>query len=135
MALTNTNYKGKNLTFTINSVTYETDTTNWNLTSEDKDIPTFADLTANNKQWTLTVNTVTDLATGSLYRYVWDNAGTQGVAVLAKIYGNSSATALKPHVSFTVNIPTKPNLGGDAGSIWATDIAFEVSNQPTLVTS
>jgi len=135
MALTNGLYKGKGLIFTVAGTDYATDATNWNLTSDDKEAITFADLNSGNKQWTLTVNTVADLATGALYRYVWDNAGTQNVTVLAKIYGNSSATALKPHVTFTVNIPTKPDLGGDAGSNWTTDVAFEVSNQPTLVTS
>jgi hypothetical protein len=135
MALTNGLYKGKGLVFTITGTDYTADTTNWGLASDDKDIVTFADLTAGNRQWNLTVNTVMDLATGSLYRYVWDNAGTTGVAVLAKIYGNSTASATKPHVSFTVNIPNKPDLSGDAGSNWTTDITFEVSNQPTLVTT
>lgn len=135
MALTNGIYKGKGLSLTINGNEYNTDGTSWALTSEDKDIVTFADLNAGNRQWTLTITTVMDMAADTLWRYVWDNAGTDDVAVLAKIYGNATASADQPHVSFTVTVPNQPDLSGDANANWTTDIAFEVTDQPTLVTS
>jgi hypothetical protein len=135
VALNNGLYKGKGLVFTIAGVDYAADTTNWNLTSDDQDIVTFADLNAGNRKWSLTVNTVMDLGTGTLFRYVWDNSGQTNVAVLAKLYGNATGSTAKPHLSFTVNVPNKPDISGDAGSNWTTDITFEVSNQPTLVTT
>lgn len=133
MALTNGIYKGKGLSLTVNSVEYNMDISSASLTSEDREVVTFADVTAGNKQWTLTVTTAFDAATGSLWRYVWDNAAATNVTFTLKPYGGT-ASATKPWITGTVNVPSKPDFSTEANSTSLIEIAFEVVGEPTLTT-
>lgn len=135
MALTNGIYKGKGLSLTINSVEYNMDTTSVTMDSEDKDVITFADVASGAKQWFFNIKAQFDPATGSLWRYVWDNANTAAVPFKFVPFGNSSATALKPHFTGTLTIAPKPAISGDANSAFDFDVRFDVDNTPTMVTA
>lgn len=134
MALTNGIYKGKGLSLTIDAVEYNMDISSASLTSEDLEVITFADMASGNKQWTLTVTALFDAGTGSLWRYVWDNAGTDAVAFKLTAYGNDIASDTQPFISGNINIGSKPDWSTDANSASETEMAFEVVGEPSLVT-
>lgn len=133
MALTNGIYKGKGLSLEIDAVEYNMDVRNVTLTSEEKEVITFADLSTGARQWTLTVTAMFDAATGSLWRYVWDNAGTDDVAFTIQPWGNAVASASQPHITGTLSIPNKPDFPVDANSASEVEFSFEVDGEPTLV--
>lgn len=132
MALTNGIYKGKGLSLTINATEYNMDIKTATLTSEDKEVITFADMASGAKKWTLTVTALQDMATGSLWRYVWDNAATENIAFVLKPHGNATATATKPHITGTLIVPSKPDWTAEATSPSEVELAFEVTGTPTL---
>lgn len=137
MAIANGKYKGASLSLTINSVEYNMDLTSANIVSEDADsgATTFADVAAGGgKDWFLDVAAVSDYGTGSLWNYIWSNAGTTGVAFMLKPYGNSAASAAKPHFSGTLVVPGKPNIGGTADEVFTFETRFELEGEPTMVT-
>lgn len=136
MALTNGKYKGKNLSLTINSVEYNMDATRVELLNEeaDNDTTTFADVAAGGAvQWYFEVEAVSDYATGSLWAYVWDNAGDDDVAFTFKPYGNATATANQPHFTGTLKVGAKPPVGGTAGENFVFEVRFDVNGEPTKV--
>lgn len=136
MALTNGVHKGKGLSLTINSVEYNLDANSIVMSSEDKEDLVFADLNANGgKQWFFTVSAFQDTATGSLWRYVWDNAGSTGVAFTFKPYGNSTATPTKPHFTGTLTVPAKPDFGGVGNEGFKFEARFDISGVPTMATA
>lgn len=132
MALTNGIYKGKGLSLTIAGTEYNMDVRGVSLTSEDKEVITFADLSSGARKWTLNVTAMFDAATGALWRYVWDNAGTDDVAFILKPYGNSVASATQPHITGTLSINNKPDFPADANSASEVEFAFEVDGEPVL---
>jgi hypothetical protein len=134
MALTNGIYKGKGLSLTINSIEYNLDAKSVALSSEDKDVITFADIASGAKQWFFTVTALFDAGTGSLWRYVWDNAGTEDVAFTFKPYGNATASATQPHFTGTLTVGTKPDISGDANSTFEFEVRFDVDGEPTMDT-
>lgn len=136
MALTNGKFKGKSLSLTINSVEYNMDCTSIEFVSEDADADelTFAEIgSTGGKDWFMDVAAIQEFATGSLWRYVWDNAGDEDIAFLAKPYGNATATATQPHFSGTLTIPSAPNFGGEADATFTFEVRFELDAQPTMV--
>ena len=132
MALTNSIYKGKSLSLTIDSVEYNMDVKSVSLTSEDKEVITFADVASGARKWTLTATALFDAATGSLWRYVWDNAGQEDVAFVIELYGNGTPSASQPHLTGTVTIPSKPDWNAEAGTASEFEVAFEVDGEPVL---
>lgn len=84
----------------------------------DSDFTSFADAAAGGaREWFLRFVGAQDMATGSLWRYLWDNPGTS-VAVKVNPYGNATATATEPHYSgnVTVSLPDGDLIGGAANS-------------------
>lgn len=134
MALANGPYKGNGLSLKIDDTEYNMDVVTVGLTSEDLDSPTFAEYAAKTKKWTLTATVKFDAGTGSVWRYVWENAGTTDVDFVMSPYGGS-ASDTKPQFTGTVTIPGKPSFDADAGSESTTDVAFEVDGEPELETS
>lgn len=138
MAIANGKYNGGQLSLTINAVEYKTDLTNVVLDNEeaDSDATTFADVGAGGAlQWFFEGSGIFDASTGSLWRYIWDNSGGTGVAFVYKPYGNTTATAAKPHFTGTLTVPAKPPVGGEAGGTWTFDFRANVAGTPTLVTT
>lgn len=135
MALTNGKFKGKSLSLTINSIEYNMDCTSIEFVSEDADQDdiTFAEVGGpGEKDWFMDVTAIQEFATGSLWRYVWDNAGEEAIAFVAKPYGNAVASATQPHFSGTLTIPAAPNFGGEADATFTYEVRFELDAQPTM---
>lgn len=138
MAIANGKYKGGQLSLTIDSVEYNMDLSSANFVSEDSesDTTTFADVGAGGaKDWFLDIEAVTDFGDGSLWAYVWDNAGDTDVAWLYKPYGNVAASTAQPHFSGTLTIPSEPNFGGAAGEDFTFEARFAIDGKPTKVSA
>lgn len=95
------------------------DVKTWALTYEDKDAAdvTFAEAKLGvGKNPVLTSNAITSFDTGSLYKYLWDNAGAQDVVVTIGPKGNVTPSANSPHFVFTATIPGKPEMNNEANA-------------------
>jgi hypothetical protein len=137
MAITNKAYKGAKLSLTIDSLEFNMDLTKAVITNEeadDSDI-SFADLGAGaGLNWALEFEAFSDYATGSLWDYIWTNAGDTGVAYLLKPYGNATASATQPHFSGTLKVGNKPaNIGGTVNETFKFEGTFELEGAPTRV--
>jgi len=107
----------------------------------DSDFVTFADAAAGGAvEWALEFTAAQDMATGSVWRYLWDNPGTT-VAVKVNPYGNATATAAEPHYTGNVTI-TEPDgvlLGGEANSSTSArmtvDVRWVFAAKPVEVTT
>jgi hypothetical protein len=138
MAIANGKYNGKSLSLTINSIEYNMDATSVVLNNEeaDSDTTTFADLAAGGAvQWFFEIEAVSDFGTGSLWNYVWANAGTSAVPFVFKPYGNATALPAKPHFTGTLNVGAKPAIGGAAGETFTFEVRFDVDGTPLLKTA
>lgn len=136
MALANGIFKGKGLSLTINSVEYNLDADSVVMQSEDKEDLVFADMGANGgKQWFFTISAFSDLGTGSLWRYVWDNAGTEDVAFVFKPYGNSTPSTTQPHFTGTITVPAKPDFGGGVNESFKFEARFDIDGVPVMDTT
>jgi hypothetical protein len=137
MAIANGKYKGKSLSLTIDSVEYNMDVTSVVLDNEeaDNDATTFADLASGGaRQWFIEAEAISDYGTGSLWSYVWDNAGTDGVAFVIKPYENATPTATQPHFTGTLKVGPKPGgIGGTAGETFTFEVRFDVIGEPEKV--
>lgn len=107
----------------------------------DADFATFADAAAGGaRDYKLSFEAVQDLATGTLWDKVWSAAGTT-VACILKPYGNTTATAGQPHLSFNavVSEPDGDFIGGEADKSTTARMTFEcewaLEAKPTKVTS
>lgn len=119
-----TRLKNKKIRLTFGATDYWADATSVVLDNEelDSDITTFEDAQLGRRQEFATVTAAQSTATGSLWRYCWDNVGEEGVAFVYAPHGNEIATANEPHFTGSVTIPPKPSIGGEAG----TEPTFEV---------
>lgn len=139
MAISNGKFKGKGLSLTIDSVEYNMDAKSVVLDNEaaDNDATTFADLTAGGSlQWFFTVEALSDYGTGSLWSYVWDNAGDDSVTFVFKPYGNTTPSATQPHFTGTLKVGPKPgSIGGSADEVFTFEVRFDVNGEPTKVTA
>lgn len=82
------------------------------LTTDDKDDSdlTFAEAAAGlSKEFTLALTCLVSFDAGSLFAYLWDNAGAT-VAVVWGPYGNAVPTVTKPHFTFNAVIDGKPSI-------------------------
>lgn len=107
----------------------------------DSDFTSYADAAAGGaREWYLRFIAAQDMATGSLWRYLWDNPGTS-VAVKVNPYGNATATATEPHYSgnVTVIMPDGDIIGGAANKSTTAKQTFECrwvfDAKPTEATS
>ncbi|WP_156409701.1 hypothetical protein [Nocardioides sp. Soil796] len=80
---------------------------------------------------------VQDLATGSLWREVWDNTGTEVPFTLAP-YGNAAPAAGQGHVvgNAVISEPDGDLLGGEANASttarFTIDVEWSCTAKPTL---
>lgn len=134
-----TRLTGATLALTLGTpgVDYKCDITKYEFTNEEKDqdVTTFCDVEeGNDRQHFLTVTGVQSTDADSFWRYVWDNAGTEGVAFTVAPHGNEEPTEDQPHFIGTLTIGPKPNLGGEAGkkNNFTFEVVFEIDGEPTL---
>lgn len=106
----------------------------------DSDFLSFADAAAGgNKDYTFNFTAAQDLATGSLWRIMFDNAGDEVVVTLMP-YGNAVPSATEPHVTSTVTVgaPDGDFLGGEANTSKSAKMTWDgawEATKPTLVTT
>lgn len=119
--------KAQNITFSIDSVDYACDATAITLELGDApgDVRTFCE-TSVGKQWALTLEGITSGDSGSLYRVLWDNYGSEVGFVIAPQGG--TATAETPHYSGTIVFSELPPMALTAGEISSFSVALEVDN-------
>jgi hypothetical protein len=109
------------------------------LTSEDKDDSdlTFEEAASGDtKAYTLALTGIQSTATGSLWKYLWDNPGAE-ITVVYGPHGNAAPSVTQPHFSMTVKASGKPEIGGEAKRSkerFSFDYECEVLTGPTLVT-
>lgn len=138
MAISNGKYKGAKLSLTINDVEYNMDLMSANIVSEeaDNDAVTFADLAAGGSfDWFLDIEAVSDYGTGSLWTYIWDNAGDADIAYSLKPYGNATASTTQPHFEGTLTIPGGQGIGGSADEVFTFEARFRLDGKPTKVSA
>lgn len=138
MAITNNNSKGAALSLKIDGVEYNMDLKSANLTPEEADSGdvTFASLSTGGAQdWFLDIEAFSDYATGSMWEYIWSNAGTTDVDYVVAPYGNATASITKPHFEGTLTIPAPLGIGGTAGETFTFEARFKVDGKPTKVTA
>lgn len=131
-------YKGKSLSLKVGSTEYNMDLKSVVLQNEeaDDDATTFADLAAGGAvQWFFEVEAVSDYGTGSLWRYLWDNAGSSEITFTFAPYGNTTATAAQPHFTGALELGPKPAIGGTAGETFSFEARFNLVSEPTMVVS
>lgn len=94
----------------------------------DSDFTSFADAaTGGAREYALELTMRQDLATTSLWRYIWAQAG-QSLAVKVNPYGNATASTTEPHYTGNVTI-TEPDgtlIGGEANSSTSARMTVEV---------
>ena len=132
-----TRIKGTKLKLSLGTpgVDYWADLSSWKISNDDadKDVTTFEDAASGGaKQFKLSGTAIQSTATGSFWRYVWENTGVDAAFTIAP-HGNELATQDQPHVIGTLTIGAKPDLGGDAGTgSYTFDFEFVVTGTPTL---
>lgn len=95
------------------------DVKSYDLTFEDKDAGdvTFSEATAGIGQNAVFTGTaITSFDSGSLFKYLWDNAGAADVVVTFAPKGNAVTAVGKPVYTFTATIPGKPGLSNEAAA-------------------
>lgn len=120
-------------------VDYKVDLTSYRITNAEKaaDVTTFGDVAAgDDRDYMLQFTAVQDTASGSLWRYIWESAGTEGVAYTVAPHGNATPTADEPHLTGTLTIGPAPELGGDANkdTTYTFDGEWKLDAKPTLDT-
>lgn len=129
-------YKGKSLSITVGAVEYNMDLTSVVLQNEeaDDDATTFADLADGGAvQWFFEMEAVSDYNAGSLWSFLWTSAGTNDIAFVFKPYGNATPTANQPHFTGTLNVGSKPPVGGTANEVFTFEARLDVNGEPVKV--
>lgn len=131
------------LKFKINGVEYTASAATAKLSAadSDSDFTTFADAAAGGaKDHTLQITTAQDLAPGSIWRMIFQSAGST-VSFIGNLYGNATASDTQPFLSGTLTIPAPDGdyWGGDADKSTTAkmtmDSTWSFAAQPALVTS
>lgn len=129
-------YKGKSLSITVDAKEYNMDLTSVVLQNEeaDDDATTFADLQAGGSvQWYFEMEAVADYSATSLWSFLWTEAGSSNKAFVFKPYGNALATPAQPHFKGTLNVGSKPPVGGEANEVFTFEARLDVNGEPTKV--
>lgn len=98
------------------AASFADDVKSYELTSDDADDSdlTFAEAAAGlTAAFTLSVTAITSFDAGSLYAYLWDNAGSD-VTIVVGPWGNATPTATKPHFQMAANLGRKPGISNEA---------------------
>lgn len=107
----NSKIVGNALYFDIAGTPYWADVASVAFEPESGDPATFGEAAAGlGGGWKLKFTAIMSTATGSLWSYIWTNAGKE-VAVVMAPHGNKTASAEQPHVKATVKIGAKPPIG------------------------
>lgn len=130
--------KGNKLALEIDGTDYWAEITSYTLTREDSDddVVTFKDASEGQTQdEKLQITAVQSTDSDSFWRLVWDQVGEDLPFKIAP-HGNETPTANQPHLIGTVNIPKRPDLGGDAGrnNTHTFEVEFDVIGQAVLDT-
>lgn len=124
----------------IDGVEYSAELTNARIAPADagSDTVTYADAAAGGgTDWHLQGTAVQDATTGSLWRKVFDEAGTT-VPYVLQPYGNATPTATEPHLTgnVTIGAPRGDFIGGAANASATAKQTFDIDwvcdGKPTL---
>lgn len=107
----------------------------------DADFLSFADAAAGgSREYRFQGVAVQDLASASLWREIWDNAGDE-VPVVLMPYGNAVPSVGEPHIEATCIIaePDGDLVGGEANASatarMTVELSWECTAKPNLVTA
>jgi len=125
---TSTRIKATNIKFLIGTVEESCDVNLVELTLNDApgDVQTFCEVRVGG-EWKLQLDGVTSGDTGSLYRLLWSNFGTEAAFTVAP-QGNAVGTATAPIYTGTVIFDQLPPLSLNAGEIVKFSVTLTVKN-------
>ena len=118
---------GKDIVLKVAGTDYKLDCKKVRLDNEEAEVVTFG--TAGARQWFFEIEAVEDTASGSLWSYLWSNAGSDVAFVFAP-NGNAIEAADKPHFTGTLTLGPKPGVGGEAGSSFTFETRWNVIGEP-----
>jgi 3'-phosphoadenosine 5'-phosphosulfate (PAPS) 3'-phosphatase len=105
----------------------------------DSDTLTFAEASAGgSRAYKLAMTLVQDVAAASLWRKIWDTAGSE-VECIVRPAGGTTVSATQPEFTFTAIVaePDGDFLGGDADTSttarFTIDVEWEITSKPELV--
>jgi hypothetical protein len=140
---TSTRIKANALKLTIDGTDYWADFSSVMMQSEEaaSDVTTFYDASVNGgrRDFFFTVSGVQSTETGSFWRAMWDDAGSE-VAFVYAVHGNATASADQPHMTGTVRLPARGALmlGGDSspdGTFSFDGVRMDIVGDVTLDTT
>lgn len=103
----------------------------------ESDVTTFEDAAkaGDARQWFFTLSAIQSTATGSFWRYLWENTG-EVVPFTYAPHGNEEPTENEPHFIGTCKIGPKPSVGGEASATgeYTFETRLDVETGPTLDT-
>jgi hypothetical protein len=125
---TSTRIKATNIKFLIGTVEESCDVNLVELTLNDApgDVQTFCEVRVGG-EWKLQLDGVTSGDTGSLYRLLWANFGTEATFTVAP-QGNAVGTATAPVYTGTIVFDQLPPLSLNAGEIVKFSVTLTVKN-------
>lgn len=130
-----TKFKGKNLSLMIDGDEVNDDIRSVVIDNEeaDDDGQTFFEFTqGGSRTWTMVVEADSHYGDESLWRWIWDNVGTDATFIL-KPYGNAAPSTSQPHFTGTLTVGAEPAVGGTAGEAFTFEYTFTLAAKPTLV--
>lgn len=139
--MSSTRIKGNRLGLTFGSPgeNYWADATSVVLDNEDNEtgVTTFEDAATDGgaRQSFFTISAIQSTATGSFWRYLWENTG-EVVAYTYAPHGNEDPTEDQPHFIGTCKIGPKPSIGGEASRTdeFTFEVRLDVETGPTMDT-
>jgi len=131
-----TRIKGNALALTFGGTDYWADATSVVFNNEESaaGVTTFEDASlAGNRTYYFTVGAIQSTDASSFWTYLWENTGDV-VAYKYAVHGNATATADEPHITGTVKIGPKPQLGGQASvnGEFVFEVRLDCQEEPTL---
>jgi hypothetical protein len=125
-----TRIKAQNIIFKIGATDYACDANMVELTLDDApgDVQTFCEQRVGG-QWALQLDGIMSGDSGSLYRLLWDNFGTE-VAFTIAPNGNATATASEPHYEGVAKFNELPPLSLMSNETALFSVTLEVVNTP-----
>jgi hypothetical protein len=125
-----TRIKAQNIIFKIGATNYACDANMVELTLDDApgDVQTFCEQRVGG-QWALQLDGIMSGDSGSLYRLLWDNFGTE-VAFTIAPNGNAVATSSEPHYEGVAKFNQLPPLSLMSNETAKFSVTLEVVNTP-----
>lgn len=125
-----TRIKAQNIIFKIGSTDYACDANMVSLTLDDApgDVQTFCE-TRTGGQWALELEGIISGDSGSLYRVLWNNFGSE-VAFTIAPNGNAVATSSEPHYEGVAVFNQLPPLALTSNETAKFSVTLEVKNTP-----